>query len=68
MDLSPLVSESQPRRKRLGWDWETRDEKNPSHMENHTTCISISMNASGYSDMRLAPQLIPDKLIMNVIY
>ena len=25
---------------RLGWDSETRGEKNPSHMENHTKCIS----------------------------
>ena len=25
---------------RLGRDWETRGEKNPSHMENHTKCIS----------------------------
>ena len=29
MDFSPLVSDS-----------ETRGEKNPSHMENHTKCIS----------------------------
>ena len=40
MDFSPLISEPHPRRKRLGWDSETRGEKNPSHMENHTKCIS----------------------------
>ena len=33
MDFSPLVSESKR-------DSETRGEKNPSHMENHTKCIS----------------------------
>ena len=41
MDFSPLVSESQPRRKRQSrWDSDTRGEKNPSHMENHTKWIS----------------------------
>ena len=35
MDISPLVSESYPHRKRLGWNSETRGEQNPcpSHME-----------------------------------
>ena len=37
MDFSPLVSESQPHRKQ---DSGTHGEKNPSHMENHTKCIS----------------------------
>ena len=41
MDFSPLVSESQPRRKRQSrWDSDTRGEKNPSHKENHTKWIS----------------------------
>ena len=33
MEFSPLVSESHPRRKRLGRDSETRGENNLSHME-----------------------------------
>ena len=41
MDFSPLVAESHPRRKRLGWDSETRGEQNPYRMENHTKCISL---------------------------
>ena len=40
MDFSPLVSESHSRRFAIGRDSETRGEKNPSHMENHTKCIS----------------------------
>ena len=38
MDFSPLISESHPRRKRLGW------EKNPSHLENHTKCTNLVMS------------------------
>ena len=44
MDFSPLVSESHPRR--VGRDSETRGEKNPSHMENHTKCISSYQNVN----------------------
>ena len=61
MDFSPLVSESHPRRKWLGRDSETRGEKNPSRMENHTKCIScrayvIELDKSLHSEHRQTNQ------------
>ena len=52
--FSPLVYDhtlvaNEPRRKWLGWDSDTRGEKNPSHMKNHTHIFIYSHNMQKYS-------------------
>ena len=61
MDFSPLVSESHPHRYATRAGLETHGEKNPSHMENHTKCISSFM-------MIVAVALMHVKLRQQCVY
>ena len=53
---------------RLGRDSETRGEKNPSHMENHTKCISGNIRAHCLTLAVLVTRwLIPPALCQKVV-
>ena len=50
---------------RLGRDSETRDEKNPSHMENHTKCIIYHMHENLFITLAISLILLWDNENMS---